>query len=137
MSKSLFLTLYPKSDYELNNSDIIDLLTQAGWSLYSPNGKIEVLDEVESEWIDYNGSLDEFRGIPASNAVYFRMYHTDDPVISIKPSKQSLVIWLDLYVPKICIGDNTFFDYNWCYNNIVNALNKKPVLFERVIFDEY
>ena len=137
LSKSLLLTLYPKSDYEINNSDIIDLLTKAGWSLYSSEGKIEVLDKAESIWIDYNDSEERFRKIPVSKSVYFRMYHDDDPVICIKPYKTSLDIWLDLYVPEICIGNNTFFDYNWCYNNIVNALNKKPVLFERVVFEEY
>ncbi len=133
MSKTLKITIFIAEDCSLKN--IVGLLDKAGWSITDGDGKINVWNEVDSEWEIFNGTLDDF----FLNTEYNRFYaYNGLKIINVSTNGcNSFSIIPDAYIQKITYADKEYFDYNWYYINFIPAFNKENTIVERVRFNEY
>ena len=136
MSKSLIITIFPAKDFQCSLKNIVGLLDKAGWSITDGSGKINVWNEVTSEWEIYNGTLDDF----LLNTEYNLFYaYNGSKIISVSAIGCDNSFWIspEADIQKITYADREYFDYNWYYINLIPAFNKGKVIVERVVFDEY
>ena len=135
MSKTLDMKIFTGEDFQCNLKNIVGLLDKAGWSITDGDGRINVWNEVDSEWEFYNGTVDDF----FLNTTYDRFFAYNGLKIIIVYTNgcDSFGIIPDGYVQKTIYDNREYFDYNWYYLHFIPAFNKGNVVVERVIFDEY
>ncbi len=135
MSKSLQITVYTKQDFCCCARNIVSLLSNTGWSITDSDGRVSVLNEMESQWEYFSGTAEEF--LKSNAECWFYIYNGLQIAQVLANSDNSFTISTQAYAQKISSDSGTHFDLNWYYEHIVTAFNKNEIIVERVVFDEY
>lgn len=135
MSKTLDMKIFTGEDFQCSLKNIVGILDKAGWSITDSSGKINVWNEVDSEWEIFNGTLDDFFLNTKYN--WFYAYNGLKIIDVTTNGCNSFCIFTEADNQKFTYAGREYFDYNWYYLHFIPAFNKENTIVERVRFDEY